>query len=129
MKPKFTISTIRRMFCFLQLLGGHYSPGAFEAETHPTKFPRYLDVLTCYLEFILLWATLINCDVMDCSWHWGSFPYSFMMVFRVLCGEWIEPLLQCLRAQSYYVKLKTTTNSHWMGDFYPYCVCSSDQII
>lgn len=25
-----------------------------------------------------------------------------MMVFRVLCGEWIEPLWDCLKAQKYY---------------------------
>lgn len=33
-----------------------------------------------------------------CRWNFTNFWYSFMMVFRVLCGEWIEPLWDCLLA-------------------------------
>ncbi|XP_077988400.1 sodium channel protein 1 brain-like isoform X2 [Glandiceps talaboti] len=30
-------------------------------------------------------------------WNFKDFYHSFMMVFRVLCGEWIEPLYDCMR--------------------------------
>ncbi|CAH1797368.1 unnamed protein product [Owenia fusiformis] len=31
-------------------------------------------------------------------WHFDDFFHSFFMVFRILCGEWIEPLWDCMRA-------------------------------
>ena len=31
-------------------------------------------------------------------WNFNDFWHAFMMVFRVLCGEWIEPLWDCVRA-------------------------------
>ncbi|KAL9954360.1 hypothetical protein ACROYT_G041885 [Oculina patagonica] len=33
-------------------------------------------------------------------WNFNDFWHAFMMVFRVLCGEWIEPLWDCMRATS-----------------------------
>ncbi|XP_076441123.1 sodium channel protein 1 brain-like [Babylonia areolata] len=30
-------------------------------------------------------------------WNFTDFYHSFMMMFRVLCGEWIEPLMDCMR--------------------------------
>ena len=33
-------------------------------------------------------------------WNFNDFLHAFMMVFRVLCGEWIEPLWECMRATS-----------------------------
>ena len=30
-------------------------------------------------------------------WNFNDFPHAFMMVFRILCGEWIEPLWDCMR--------------------------------
>ena len=30
-------------------------------------------------------------------WNFKDFPHAFMMVFRILCGEWIEPLWDCMR--------------------------------
>ena len=33
-------------------------------------------------------------------WHFKDFYHAFMMIFRVLCGEWIEPLWQCMRASN-----------------------------
>ena len=33
-------------------------------------------------------------------WNFSDFWHAFMMVFRVLCGEWIEPLWDCVRATS-----------------------------
>jgi hypothetical protein len=32
-------------------------------------------------------------------WNFSDFFHSFMMVFRILCGEWIEPLWDCMRAE------------------------------
>ncbi|KAH3837491.1 hypothetical protein DPMN_110882 [Dreissena polymorpha] len=31
-------------------------------------------------------------------WHFKDIFHAFMMIFRVLCGEWIEPLWDCMRA-------------------------------
>lgn len=58
----------------MQIIGGSYTPPAFEADVYPSKFPR---------------------------WHFQNFWYAFMMVFRVLCGEWIEPLWDCLKAHEF----------------------------
>ncbi|XP_043189125.1 sodium channel protein 60E-like isoform X2 [Amphibalanus amphitrite] len=32
-------------------------------------------------------------------WNFNDFFHSFMMIFRILCGEWIEPLWDCMRAK------------------------------
>nr|AAK01090.1 putative BSC1 sodium channel protein [Blattella germanica] len=32
-------------------------------------------------------------------WNFNDFFHSFMMVFRILCGEWTEPLWDCMRAE------------------------------
>ncbi|KAL8611742.1 hypothetical protein ACOMHN_065367 [Nucella lapillus] len=37
-------------------------------------------------------------DTEAVRWHFKDFYHSFMMIFRVLCGEWVEPLWQCMRA-------------------------------
>ncbi|XP_076465332.1 sodium channel protein 1 brain-like [Babylonia areolata] len=37
-------------------------------------------------------------DTEATRWHFKDFFHAFMMIFRVLCGEWIEPLWQCMRA-------------------------------
>ncbi|KAK0177991.1 hypothetical protein PV328_001980 [Microctonus aethiopoides] len=34
-------------------------------------------------------------------WNFNDFFHSFMMIFRILCGEWIEPLWDCMRAEKY----------------------------
>ena len=41
-----------------------------------------------------------------------------MMIFRILCGEWIEPLWDCMRAERhevciycYYLKIKKKNNN------------------
>ncbi|KAK7492682.1 hypothetical protein BaRGS_00016161, partial [Batillaria attramentaria] len=31
-------------------------------------------------------------------WNFKDFFHSFLMVFRILCGEWVEPLWECMRA-------------------------------
>lgn len=33
-------------------------------------------------------------------WNFNDFGRSCMMIFRILCGEWIEPLYDCMRATS-----------------------------
>ncbi|KAK3600469.1 hypothetical protein CHS0354_013028 [Potamilus streckersoni] len=33
-------------------------------------------------------------------WHFKDIFHSFMMIFRTLCGEWIEPLWDCMRASN-----------------------------
>lgn len=38
-------------------------------------------------------------------WNFMDFGHSFMMIFRVLCGEWIEPLYDCMRASSSWATL------------------------
>ncbi|XP_068207434.1 sodium channel protein 60E-like [Palaemon carinicauda] len=32
-------------------------------------------------------------------WNFSDFFHSFMMIFRILCGEWVEPLWDCMRAE------------------------------
>ncbi|NXC51654.1 SCN5A protein, partial [Aleadryas rufinucha] len=41
----------------------------------------------------------LNCSKMkDCSprWHMKDFFHSFLVVFRILCGEWIETMWDCM---------------------------------
>merc|ERR1719195_2467187 len=33
-------------------------------------------------------------------WNFTDFFHSFMMIFRILCGEWIEPLWDCMGVQT-----------------------------
>ena len=32
------------------------------------------------------------------TWNFNDFWNSTMLIFRILCGEWIEPLWECMRA-------------------------------
>lgn len=34
-------------------------------------------------------------------WNFNNILNSFMMVFRVLCGEWVEPMWDCLDAHGW----------------------------
>ncbi|XP_036075629.1 sodium channel protein type 11 subunit alpha isoform X2 [Rousettus aegyptiacus] len=41
-----------------------------------------------------------NCTSADSPprrWHMGDFYHSFLVVFRILCGEWIENMWECMR--------------------------------
>ncbi|XP_031566038.1 sodium channel protein type 2 subunit alpha-like isoform X2 [Actinia tenebrosa] len=38
-------------------------------------------------------------------WNFTDFWHSFMMIFRVLCGEWIEPLYDCMRVSNVWATL------------------------
>ncbi|XP_074168980.1 sodium channel protein type 11 subunit alpha [Rhinolophus sinicus] len=42
-----------------------------------------------------------SCDpALPClrRWHMGDFYHSFLVVFRILCGEWIENMWECMQA-------------------------------
>lgn len=41
-------------------------------------------------------------------WNFKDFFHSFMMIFRILCGEWAEPLWDCMRAERKYVHVLTS---------------------
>ncbi|VEL25843.1 unnamed protein product [Protopolystoma xenopodis] len=34
-------------------------------------------------------------------WNFCDFPHAFMIVFRVLCGEWIESMWDCLQVNGW----------------------------
>ncbi|CAG7831981.1 unnamed protein product, partial [Allacma fusca] len=58
----------------LQVIGKYYTRKAFDPAKggeDEDKFPR---------------------------WNFQNFGFAFMLVFRVLCGEWIEPLIECFEA-------------------------------
>lgn len=41
-----------------------------------------------------------SCSDTPCSrrrWHMGDFYHSFLVVFRILCGEWIENMWECMQ--------------------------------
>ena len=38
-------------------------------------------------------------------WNFKNFWHSYMMVFRIICGEWIEPLWTCMWAVGEWVVL------------------------
>jgi voltage-gated cation channel len=45
-------------------------------------------------------------------WNFNDFFHSFMMIFRILCGEWIEPLWDCMRAEE-VVRLMFSEKAGW----------------
>lgn len=46
---------------------------------------------------VCLWVMVYT---YNCRWHFNTFGHSFLMVFRILCGEWIEPLWDCMQVVS-----------------------------
>lgn len=59
-------------------------------------------------------------------WNFKDFFHSFMMIFRILCGEWAEPLWDCMRAERKYVKTKqkkTITFFHLSRSKILSCLC------
>ncbi len=51
-----------------------------------------------YISFYGDNATEINQMPRMPRWNFADFYSSFMTVFRVMCGEWIEPMWDCLEA-------------------------------
>lgn len=50
----------------------------------------------------ILWLHAISFKIVCVyiyRWNFNDFFHSFMMIFRILCGEWIEPLWDCMRAE------------------------------
>jgi hypothetical protein len=59
-------------------------------------------------------------------WNFKDFFHSFMMIFRILCGEWAEPLWECMRAERKYVKIQFPFSLHAIdqsGHHFPLIVC------
>ena len=52
-------------------------------------------------------------------WNFKDFFHSFMMIFRILCGEWAEPLWDCMRAERNSVSSQTP-NSVCLPSTFPY---------
>ncbi|XP_066100522.1 sodium channel protein type 11 subunit alpha [Saccopteryx bilineata] len=47
-----------------------------------------------------------NCDPQDVGvrrWHMEDFYHSFLVVFRILCGEWIENMWECMQEAEKYL--------------------------
>ena len=47
------------------------------------------------------------CREFECDmprWNFTDFFHSFMIVFRVLCGEWIESMWDCIKISGMYAK-------------------------
>ncbi|XP_053122282.1 sodium channel protein type 5 subunit alpha-like isoform X3 [Hemicordylus capensis] len=36
-------------------------------------------------------------EICQFRWHMGDFLHSFLIIFRILCGEWIETMWDCMR--------------------------------
>ena len=45
-------------------------------------------------------------------WHMADFWHSFLIVFRILCGEWIETMWDCMRYSRDPLTDNTTTYRH-----------------
>lgn len=51
-------------------------------------------------------SNIKSCDPdTSCSrrWHMGDFFHSFLVVFRILCGEWIENMWECMQEANMYM--------------------------
>lgn len=42
-------------------------------------------------------AERINSTGIQPRWHMKDFFHSFLIIFRILCGEWIETMWDCMR--------------------------------
>ncbi|XP_051785438.1 sodium channel protein type 3 subunit alpha-like [Erpetoichthys calabaricus] len=50
-------------------------------------------------------------------WNFTSFYKSFLMVFRVICGEWVEPLYDCMRCSRIYFCIPLFFATYIIGNF------------
>ena len=78
----------------MQLFSKEYTIEKF----YPDPVPRL--VLVQVLKF------LINSKFSIFRWNFNDFFHSFMMIFRILCGEWTEPLWDCMRVEEQDVSIK-----------------------
>lgn len=49
-------------------------------------------------------------------WNFKDFLHAFMIVFRVLCGEWIESMWNCMRAANPYICIPFFLLTHVIGN-------------
>ena len=85
----------------MQLFGKDYTTENFD----PDPIPRSETENTILVKFNLKYF----------RWNFTDFFHSFMMIFRILCGEWIEPLWDCMRVQKKVVRLLCVLNVSSMG--------------
>ncbi|KAH8376077.1 hypothetical protein KR200_002552, partial [Drosophila serrata] len=69
----------------MQLFSKDYTPEKFDPDPVPKGMPESIVVLSSVFYVF--------------RWNFNDFFHSFMMIFRILCGEWIEPLWDCMRAE------------------------------
>ncbi|XP_041091858.1 sodium channel protein type 10 subunit alpha-like [Polyodon spathula] len=50
-------------------------------------------------------------------WNFIYFYSSFLMVFRILCGEWVEPLYDCMRCSKMYFCIPLFFMTYIAGNF------------
>ncbi|XP_078264762.1 sodium channel protein type 4 subunit alpha-like [Rhinoraja longicauda] len=65
-------------------------------------------------------SILYSLNSFDClipRWNFRGFYNSFIMVFRILCGEWIEPLYDCMRCSKMYFCLPLFLLTYIAGNF------------
>lgn len=79
----------------MQLFSKSYTPEKFA----PDPIPRYIEFYNFYVVDNLIRITFEYYYVCYHRWNFNDFFHSFMMIFRILCGEWIEPLWDCMRAE------------------------------
>ena len=56
-------------------------------------------------------------------WNFSDILHAFMMVFRVLSGEWIEPLWDCMRVTSAAKAIPYFLTVLVIGNFLVSCIC------
>lgn len=44
-----------------------------------------------------MFGSKFNSEKCPRRWHMGDFYHSFLVVFRILCGEWIENMWECMQ--------------------------------
>ena len=87
----------------MQLFGKDYTTENF----YPDPIPR-LEIRKNY------WSLIVSLNLKYFRWNFTDFFHSFMMIFRILCGEWIEPLWDCMRVQTKSVRVVVSELSdHW----------------
>ena len=85
----------------MQLFGKDYTTENF----YPDPIPRWEIRKT-------LLKSNRNLNLKYFRWNFTDFFHSFMMIFRILCGEWIEPLWDCMRVQTKSVREESVG---WLG--------------
>ncbi|XP_022106176.1 sodium channel protein 1 brain-like [Acanthaster planci] len=49
-------------------------------------------------------------------WHFRDFTHSLLLIFRILCGEWIEPLYDCMDCSDQATCILIFTSSYMVGN-------------